>query len=313
VRLTSQNLRAIENVSEADIDRAFANGAIGKFAHLSASKKRFIQAGSRGTPSHGIAPDHPEVKGHWEFIRRTGSEPWSMECFDSAGVRERADGYFTLEQVKRAFVGYLRGDPSWRQEFTWVEASRHPLWTREFAVTEAEWRSFTYPTTMLDLQRTKASERNLRRFMNACCRRIWPHIADERSRRAVELAELDVDRQLGDDERVAAARGAADALAEAFKNLDIRSNGHLYHAAWAAALCAYTPEVPLQTPIYAPTLSSVFDCAVDTAINSAAAAAISKVLAIESKVEMHARFDTETVAENAAQCDLLREIFGYPP
>jgi hypothetical protein len=178
----------------------FANGAIGKFAHLSAAKKRFIQAGSNGTPSHCIAPDHPEVKGHWEFIRRTGSEPWYMECFDSAGVREWADGYFTLKQVKRAFVGYSWGDPSWRQEFTWVEASRHPLWKREFAVTEAECRSFTYSTTMLDLLRTKASERNLR-----------------------------------------------------------------------------------------------------------------KVLAIESKVEIHARLDAETDAEYAAQCDLLRDIFGYPP
>ncbi len=34
MRLSSQNLSAIENVSEADIDRAFDNGAIGKFVHL---------------------------------------------------------------------------------------------------------------------------------------------------------------------------------------------------------------------------------------------------------------------------------------
>ncbi len=315
MRLTSQNLPAIENVSEADIDRAFANGEIGKFAQLSASKKRYLQTASKGTPSNCVEPDHPEVKGHWEFIRQTGTEPWYMECVDSAGVREcPLEGYFTLEQVKRAFISFLRGDPSWRQAYSWVEVSRHPWWTREFAVTEDEWRSFSHSMTMLDLVQKKASERNLRRFMIACCRRIWPHIVDERSRRAVELAERDVDGQLGDDERIAAARGAAAALADAFEHLDIRpGNGHLYSAAWAAALCAYTPEVPLQTPIDAPTISGVFDCAQQAAINSAYAAAISKVLAIESKVEMHARLDAEINAEYAAQCDLLRDIFGYPP
>jgi len=313
VRLSSQNLPDIENVSEADIDRAFDDGAIGNFVHLWASDDSFIQAGSRGTPSNCVPPDDPEVKDHWAFIHRTGSEPWTLEHIDLVGVREyEVEGYLTLGQVKRAFIGYLWGDDSWRQEYTWVEAGQGPSRTPVVAITEAEWLSCTRSTTMLAWLRTKASERNLRLFMIACCRRIWPHLADERSRRAVELAELDVDGRLGDDERVASAGAAADALAEAFENLDIRCNGHLYHAAWAAALCSHTAQVPLDNLPHHSAISGAFDCAVQAAVHSAAAAAISKVHAIDSKIEKHARLAAETDAEYAAQCDLLRDIFGYP-
>ena len=31
-----------------------------------------------------------------------------------------------LEQVKRAFVAFLAGDLSWRQEFTWVPLGQGP-------------------------------------------------------------------------------------------------------------------------------------------------------------------------------------------
>ncbi len=91
MRLSSQNLPEIENVSEADIDRAFENGAIGKFVHLWSSDDSFIQAGSRGTPSNCVPPDDPEVKDHWAFIHRTGSEPWALEHIES-GRREGVPG-----------------------------------------------------------------------------------------------------------------------------------------------------------------------------------------------------------------------------
>jgi len=274
----------IEIVSEADIDCVFDNGAIGKFANLWASNDSFIQAGSRGTPSNCVPPDDPEVRDHWAFIHRTGSVPWVLEHIDLVGVREyEALEELTLGQVRQAFVDYLRGDPSWRDPYTWVQpgqgASRRP----ELTISEADWLSCTQSTQMLGWLRTKASDRNLRLFMIASCRRIWPHIVDERSRRAVELAELDVDRRLGDDERVASAKAAADALAETFENLDIRCNGHLYHAAWAAALCLHMAQVPLRTPVYEPAISGAFDCAMDVAINSAYAAGISRVPAIDSK------------------------------
>jgi hypothetical protein len=313
VRLTSQNLPAIDNASEADINCAFENGAIGGFVHLSASDDSFIQAGSWGTPGTFVPADDPTVRDHWAFIHRTGSEPWRLEHFEPVGEREyEVAGYLTLEQVKRAFVAYLAGDPSWRQEFTWVQLGEGPSLPPTGAITEADWQSCTRSYSMLEWLQAKASDRNFRLFMIACCRRIWPQIVDERSRRAVELAELDVDGQLGDAERIAAAGLAADALADAFENLDNRHNGHHYHAAWAAALCSHSDQVPLQTPICKPALSGAFDCAMDTAINCAYAAGIAKVRAIDSKVEKHARLEAETDAEYAAQCQLLRDIFDFP-
>jgi hypothetical protein len=184
--------------------------------------------------------------------------------------------------------------------------------TPAVAITEADWLSCTESTTMLEWLRPHASERNLRLFTVACCRRIWPHIADERSRRAVELAEIDFDGPLGHDERFVAAGAAADALAEAFAKLDNRCNGHQYHAAWAAALCSYTAQVPLHTPIDQPALSGAFDCALYAAIHSAYAAAIANVYGIDSKTEMHARLAAESDAEYAAQCDIIRGVFGWP-
>jgi hypothetical protein len=313
VRLSSQNLPDIENVTEADVERTFDNGAIGKFAHLWSSEDSFIQAGSRGTPSKCVSPDHPMVKHHWAFIHRTGSEPWTLEHIQLTDVREyETEEFLTLEQVKRVFVAYLRGDPEWKQPYTWVKAGQGASKPRAVVITEADWLSFTQPITMLDLLRGKASDRKLRLFAIGCCRRIWPHIVDERSRRAVELSALDVDGLVSAEERVAAAQAAAQALTDAFFNLDIRSNGHLYHAAWAAAFCLHISEVPLRTPIYEPVISGAFDCAMNAAINSASAAAIAKVDTASPKDQMHAQLEVDMDAEYAAQCDLLRDIFGYP-
>jgi hypothetical protein len=56
-------------------------------------------------------------------------------------------------------------------------------------MTEAEWLACTDPTPMLGEVGDKASERKLRLYACACCRRIWNLFPDERSRRAVEAAE----------------------------------------------------------------------------------------------------------------------------
>jgi hypothetical protein len=179
-------------------------------------------------------------------------------------------------------------------------------------ITESEWLAHTQSTEMLGLLRDRACEKDLRLFAIACCRRIWPHISDERSRRAVEMAELDVDGRLAAEERLAVARRAAQALAEAFDNLDIRSTGHLYHAAWAAALCLHTDRVPLRTRVANPVISGAFDCATLVAVNCAYAGAIYRVHPIHSIVQKHAQIAVETNAEYAEQCHLLRGIFGYP-
>jgi hypothetical protein len=62
-------------------------------------------------------------------------------------------------------------------------------------MTEAEWLSSTDERAMLHfiLWKARPSHRKLRLYGCACCRLVWPLLQDERSRRAVEVAEAFAD------------------------------------------------------------------------------------------------------------------------
>ena len=120
----------MENVSAEFIERAFDDNAIGTFAHLWLSNDIFIQAGSKGRPSNCVPPDDPLVKELWNFIQRTGSEPWTLQYIDGVARKEyQAQGYLTLEQVKTAFIEYLRTDGQWRQNLVWekLDTTNNPF------------------------------------------------------------------------------------------------------------------------------------------------------------------------------------------
>jgi len=65
-------------------------------------------------------------------------------------------------------------------------------------VTEPEWLSAIEPESMLLSLRGKASNRKLRLFAVACCRRIAPLFTDERSRAVLKVAENYADGLVGD-------------------------------------------------------------------------------------------------------------------
>jgi hypothetical protein len=72
-----------------------------------------------------------------------------------------------------------------------------------------EWATSVDPTPMLDyLRGERASDRKLRLYAVACCRRVWNLLVDERSRKAVRVAEAYADGSV-DRERLIAMRDEA--------------------------------------------------------------------------------------------------------
>jgi hypothetical protein len=60
-------------------------------------------------------------------------------------------------------------------------------------VTEYEWLTCTDPVKMLEALRGQASNRKLRLFAVACCRRVGSRLCDEQLRTIVEVAEQEAD------------------------------------------------------------------------------------------------------------------------
>jgi hypothetical protein len=74
-------------------------------------------------------------------------------------------------------------------------------------MTEAEWLTCTNPDKILDHLHGQVSERKLRLFACACCRRIQDLLADERSRHAVEVAQRYADGNATVNELYRALKG----------------------------------------------------------------------------------------------------------
>jgi hypothetical protein len=76
-------------------------------------------------------------------------------------------------------------------------------------MTEQEWLNCTDPMPMLDFLEDKASDRKSRLYGTACCRRIWPLLAHDTHRRAVERAEQFADGLTTLQKLESASRSAA--------------------------------------------------------------------------------------------------------
>jgi hypothetical protein len=187
------------------------------------------------------------------------------------------------------------------------EAGYAASWTTEGmsgekTVIEAEWLACTDPQKMLEFLKHKASERKLRLFACACCRRIWLLLIDQPSRDAVEVVERHVDGQARKKELKAALLAARGVL----RRESAASDNMLALAAMAA-------------------VSSSNQCA-----NSAALGMLHTADAAESEAnpngpkltrpifgwgheaEIMAYVRVVYAEAHRAYCDLLRCIFGNP-
>jgi hypothetical protein len=77
-------------------------------------------------------------------------------------------------------------------------------------MTATEWFSCNHPLLMLRALGERASDRKLRLFGCACCRRVWDWLPDAGNQAAVEVSERYADGSASERERVAAMLAAQD-------------------------------------------------------------------------------------------------------
>jgi hypothetical protein len=169
-------------------------------------------------------------------------------------------------------------------------------------MTEAEWLAATDPTPLVRFLEGRASDRKLRLFACACCRRVWHLLPDERSRKAVEFAERCDDRT-GDDERVAVrglAYQAAGDLAARYRQMSsdlLDATSPLYREAWMYLRAANAATL------------TVADDAGEAARVAADRTAVAAGIERSGRVEPE-HLEPFRRAEQEQQVGILRDIFG---
>jgi len=164
-------------------------------------------------------------------------------------------------------------------------------------MTESEWQICDDPQRMLNqLARNNASQRKLRLFAVACCRRILKLMTDDRCREAVDVAKLYAEDCVSAEKCKSASVAAASAAQEVARQAWDRYED-------AAALAA---EAAAKIPI-------------DLSVASHAANAAAHDVASDVFTEMYERADAYDdwfarthKQESTAQSELLRDLFGNP-
>jgi hypothetical protein len=184
-------------------------------------------------------------------------------------------------------------------------------------MTEQEWLSSAEPLHLLKWV-FAARRRKSRLFAVACCRRIWHLLVDERSQRAVEVAERYADGAATDQELSAAAHAADQAHREMFETVgkagsclewaaEYAAHPNPLHAAKNVSWMAATPR---SQEVRRPRSNDwdeirLYPCAVTRRTKP-----LSLLLAKWNVSHLDAALPTG--AEKAVQTALVRDIFGNP-
>jgi hypothetical protein len=165
-------------------------------------------------------------------------------------------------------------------------------------MTEAEWLACTDPASLLVFLKDRATDRKLRLFSCACCRRIWDLLTDERSQQAIVVTEEYVDGKVG-----AKALDQATAAAEdVYQQINLDRNEPDYPDPDAALL--------LESAAYAAwevCISNWRSREITHAYHYADAKEVASAV-VESLGE---GMDRQS-SERCHQADLIRCIFGNP-
>jgi len=158
-------------------------------------------------------------------------------------------------------------------------------------VDEQGWLTATDPQVMVQFLVGRTSERKLRLFAVACCRRIRHLLLDTRAQEALELTERFADRLVGDEERVAARK-----------------------AAQQAAQSRAVTRTPLAPKWERRAASAVYYASARDASEAASNAPRLAVEALVRQAGGYTGHDSQAIRgrEQAAQASALRDVVGNP-